>query len=132
MCMYTVEFGDGNSKIYSANTIVSNIHFQVYEEGYSQTMLNSILDIRYSSNGVKDDNVFVLDRKGRSRMRKTTAGDELQVALKYSEKIYKQWIPLKDLKESNPVKVAEFSKARGLDYKPAICWWAGYTLWSVI
>lgn len=78
-------------------------------------MLHYVLDIRYNINAVKDDDVFVMDRKSQSRMRKTTAGVKLQVALQYSEKIYKQWLPLKDLKESNIVKVAEFSKKRGLD-----------------
>jgi hypothetical protein len=39
-----------------------------------------------------------------------------------------QWIPLKDLKESNPVDVAEFAVARGISDEPAFDWWVPYTL----
>ena len=39
-----------------------------------------------------------------------------------------QWIPLKLLKESNPIEVAEFAKARGIDEEPAFSWWIPYTL----
>ena len=38
------------------------------------------------------------------------------------------WIPLKDLKESNPVEVAEFFKVKGIDDEPAFVWWVPYTL----
>ena len=37
-------------------------------------------------------------------------------------------MPLKDIKESHPVEVAEFAKARGLIDKPAFAWWVPYTL----
>ena len=39
-----------------------------------------------------------------------------------------RWISLKDLKESNPVDVAEFAVARGIDDEPAFKWWIPYTL----
>ena len=32
------------------------------------------------------------------------------------------------MKESNPVEVAEFAKARGIDDEPAFAWWVPYTL----
>ena len=37
-------------------------------------------------------------------------------------------MPLKDLKESHPVEVSEFAKARGIDDEPAFAWWVPYTL----
>ena len=39
-----------------------------------------------------------------------------------------QWVPLKTLKESNPVEVAEYAKAQGIDVEPAFSWWVPYTL----
>jgi len=39
-----------------------------------------------------------------------------------------QWVPLKLLKESNPVDVAEFAAARDIHHKPAFCWWVPWTL----
>ena len=38
------------------------------------------------------------------------------------------WIPLKDLKESHPVELAEYAKARHIDGEPAFAWWVPYTM----
>jgi hypothetical protein len=38
------------------------------------------------------------------------------------------WVPLKDLKASHPIEVAEFARARGIDEEPAFAWWVPYTL----
>jgi hypothetical protein len=35
---------------------------------------------------------------------------------------------LKELKESNPVQVAEYVTAKGLASEPAFSWWVPYTL----
>ena len=35
---------------------------------------------------------------------------------------------MKDLKESHPVEVAEYAKARGIHDEPAFAWWVPYTL----
>jgi len=37
-------------------------------------------------------------------------------------------VPLKELKESHPIEVAEYAEANNLMSKPAIVWWAPYTL----
>ena len=39
-----------------------------------------------------------------------------------------EWIPLSDMKNSNPVEVAEFAKSRQIDDEPAFKWWVPYTL----
>jgi hypothetical protein len=33
------------------------------------------------------------------------------------------WIPLKDLKESNPVEAAEYAVANKIAGEPAFAWW---------
>ena len=38
------------------------------------------------------------------------------------------WVPLKDIKESNPVEVAEYAKSSGIDDEAAFAWWVPYTL----
>ena len=37
-------------------------------------------------------------------------------------------MPLKDLKESNPVEAAEFAVARGIADEAAFAWWVPHTL----
>ena len=39
-----------------------------------------------------------------------------------------QWMKLKDLKESNPVELAEYAAANQLQHEPAFAWWVPHTL----
>ena len=55
----------------------------------------------------------------------TTKGWKLLVRFKDESE---QQIPLKVLKENNPIEVAEFAKSRGIDDEPAFQWWVPYTL----
>jgi hypothetical protein len=38
------------------------------------------------------------------------------------------WEPLAGLKESNPVKIAEYAVTRGINMQPAFAWWVPFTL----
>ena len=38
------------------------------------------------------------------------------------------WVPLKDLKESNPVKVAEYVVVNKILEEPAFAWWATWVI----
>ena len=38
------------------------------------------------------------------------------------------WVPLKDLKESNPIEVAEFAIAHRIEHEPAFAWWASHVM----
>jgi hypothetical protein len=35
----------------------------------------------------------------------------------------KNWVPLADLKDSNPVEIAEYAVANGINSEPAFHWW---------
>lgn len=132
--MYEVKFEDGTSQAYAANQIAENMWRSVNDEGYHQDTLESILDIRFQKNAVKDG--FVYDRNGQRRLRKTTRGVDLKVAIRMGEdsplgkatKVVEQWVPLKDMKASYPVEVAEYAVAHKLDKLPAFAWWVNYTL----
>ena len=123
--VYDVEFPDGAVKQYAANTIADNMYAQVDSEGYQHSLLDSIIDFGTDGNAIVRGNEFVVTRRGRRRLRKTTVGWKLLVAWKDGSE---QWIPLSIMKESNPVEVAEFAKSCGLLDEPAFKWWAPYTL----
>ena len=38
------------------------------------------------------------------------------------------WERLADIKESNPIEVAEYAVAQGIDHEPAFAWWVPHTL----
>ena len=60
-------------------------------------------------------------------MRKSTVEWKLLVTFNNGTE---EWIPLKIMKQSNPVEVAEFAVARGINEETAFAWWAPFTLRS--
>ena len=123
--VYNVEFPDGMIKEYSANVIAENMYAQVDSEGFQYNLLESIIDYATDDSAVATADKYVVTRRGARKLRKTTIGWKLLVLWRDGNQ---QWIPLKDLKESNPVEVAEFAKSRDIDNEPAFCWWTPYTL----
>lgn len=124
--IYEVEFPDGQVKDYCANIIAENMLTQVDSEGYSMTLMDGIAGHRKDdSKAVAKTDQYVITSGGQRRRRKTTSGWELLIRWKDESE---SWIKLKDMKESHPVDVAEYAKARGIDDEPAFAWWVPYTL----
>ena len=63
--------------------------------------------------------------KGKQHLKKTTRGWEFCVQWKDSTT---SWARLADLKESNPIEVAEYAMTQGIDHEPAFDWWVPHTL----
>jgi hypothetical protein len=124
--VYEVEFPDGQVKEYAANVIAENMLTQVDSEGYSITMMEGIVDYKKDeATAVPKSEKYLVTRRGQKRLRQTTTGWKLLVRWANGQE---SWIPLKDMKESHPVEVAEFAKARGIDDEPAFAWWTPYVL----
>ena len=123
--IYEVEFPDGQVKEYAANIIAENLLSQVDLDGFSKTIFDNIVDYQKSESATNKSDKYIYMKNGKRRLKQTTIGWELLVAWKDGSE---SWIPLKDLKESNPVEVAEFAKARAIDDEPAFAWWVPYTL----
>ena len=124
--VYDVEFPDGTIREYSANLIAENMLTQVDSDGYSLSLMEGIVDYRKDEAGaVSKDDGYVVTKRGKKQLRKTTSGWHLLVRWKDQSE---SWVPLKDMKESHPVDVAEFAKARGIHEEPAFAWWVPYTL----
>ena len=123
--LYEVEFPDGAIKEYAANVIAENILRQVDSSGKHHHLLEGILDVHCDKRAVSKENAFVVTKRGKRKLRETTIGWKFEVLWKDGTK---QWIPLKHLKESNPVEVAEFAVARGIADEPAFAWWVPFTL----
>jgi len=123
--VYNVEFPDGQVREYGANVIAENMLTQVDSDGYSLTLMESIIDYRKDETAVPMEDKYVYTKSGQRRLRHTTTGWKLLVKWKDDSE---SWIKLCDMKESHPVEVAEFAKARGIDREPAFAWWVPYTL----
>jgi len=114
--MYDVESPDGEVKEYAANVIAENMLGQVDSEGFTISLLDSILDYQKDGHAVAKKGQYATTKRGGRQLRKTTCGWKLLVRWKDGSK---SWIPLKDMKESHPVEIAKFVKARGIDREPA-------------
>ena len=71
------------------------------------------------------EDMYVTTKRGQRKLSKTTYGWELLVRWKDDTE---SWIPLKDMKESHPVEVAEFSEEQGISDKPTFKWRVPYTI----
>ena len=109
--VYDVEFNDGSIKQYAANIIAENMFSQVDADGYHVMLMDEIIDHRSNGHAITKDNKYINTKRGR-KLRKSTVGWELQVLWKDGST---SWITLKGLKELNPVEVAEYAVARGIN-----------------
>ena len=114
---YEVEFSDGSLDVLSANAIAEAMYSQVDENGHYHALIKEITDHRKDGSAVSADDGMVA---GTQQRRWTTKGWSLLVEWKDGGS---SWIPLKDLKESNPIEVAEYAIANKLVHEPAFAWW---------
>ncbi len=122
--VYNVTFPDGRTDAYAANIIAKNIYSKVDLEGHRYRLLDEII------NHHKDESATPLGDKwikqgGNQTLRKNTIGWKLQVRWKDGST---SWEPLRNLKQSNPIEVAEYAKANKIDEEVAFAWWVPFTL----
>ena len=103
---YKVEFPDGTSAAFPANVIAKNIYANIDAKGRTYAILQEISDHRTNRHAVKKDNGFFITPTGTRWHQVTTKGWDLLVTWEDGSTT---WVPLKDLRESNPVEVAEYA-----------------------
>jgi hypothetical protein len=117
---YEVECADGTVQAVTANVIAEAIYSQVDDYGRSYTLLQEITDHHFKDDVVKKEDGWVTNRLGVRKRKVTTKGVEFTVEWRDGST---SRIALKDLKESNPVEVAEYAVANKIDDEPAYAWW---------
>ena len=127
--VYDVRFPDGTVKEYAANVIAGNVLSQSDSDGHFSSELSQIVDHKRDGTAVPKSQKYFVTKKGKWRgqkkRRQTTQGWQMLVEWRDGTRA---WLPLKDMKESHPVDVAEYAKARGIDDEAAFEWWVPYTL----
>ena len=121
---YEVEFPDGHVAEYAANVIAENMWSQCDLEGRQHLLMEAIVDYKTDGHAVAYADRYVTHR-GRKHLKKTTKGWHL--CIKWRDGTT-SWERLSEVKESNPVEVAEFAVAQGIDHEPAFAWWVPHTL----
>lgn len=117
---YVIKYDDGTSDQMFGNIIAANLYAEMDETGITHTMLRDIVDHRRTNDAIsKDDGYFVL-KYGAKVPKQTTKGWDICVEWRNGET---SWIPLKDIKVTNPVEVAEYAIANKIQDEPAFAWW---------
>ena len=113
--MYEVEYLDSSTEVLAANSIAENIMAQVDDEGHRQLLLDEIIDHRHDETAISPSEAIITSPNGVPRRKQTTKGWQLYVSWKDGSG---NWIALKDLKESYPVELAEYSIQAKIDHEP--------------
>lgn len=122
--VYEVEFDDGHIEAFAANAIAEAIYAQVDDEGNIYDILDEITDHKKTADAVSNDDSFVIVN-GKKHPRKTTKGWKLCVRWKDGSS---SWVRLADLKESNPIQLAEYAIAIKLVSEAAFSWWVPHVI----
>ena len=123
--MYKVKYQDVTKASLAANYITEIMFAQVDQEGNRHVLLEKIIDYRFNGRKVKQQDAFIITKSGTKRRHETTIGWQLLVQWTDSST---NWVALKDLKESYPVQLAEYSVAAQISMEPAFAWWVPHTL----
>ena len=99
---------DGVSERYSANIIAENIYSQCDTEGHTFLVLQAITDHKSDLSAIPIEDGYSVSHNGNRTAKKTTRGWHLLCEWKDGTS---DWVPLKDLKDSNPIELAEYAVA---------------------
>ena len=119
--VYEVEFEDGAQAEFAANVIAENMWSQCDSEGQQFVLLDEVVDHRRRTSGPPN----VEEREKKRRSPKLTRGWQLCMRWKDGSTT---WEPITRLKESNPVELAEYAVAKGLQEEPEFSWWVPHTV----
>ena len=118
--VYNIESPDGTISEYTVNVIAENLWNQIDDDGNNYNQLYEIIGHRKTKDAIPIEDGYYETKTGAKRRVITTKGWDLQVKWESGEVSY---IALKDIKESNPIEIAEYAKVSKIDREPAFAWW---------
>jgi hypothetical protein len=111
---YTVQLMDGSEQEFAANQIAENLYSQVNEYGQQELLFREIAN-----------HWNVSDFKDGPEIPKATKGVDIQV---WFQDETLTWLPMNEVRQSNPIELAEYAVQQGIANDPAFAWWVPHTL----
>ena len=118
--LYKVEYPDGMTEQLLDNIIAENMMSQVDSEGNHYQVMTEVTDKNKDDSAISKVDGFIKSISGNLHQKRTTRGWKLLVELK---DISVDWVPLKDLKQYNPVELSEYVVENEISDAPAFNWW---------
>ena len=116
--IYDVTFPDGTVKEYAASLIAEHMVNQVDKDSFEYNLLECILDHKKTRDALSSGDERLVNDKGNHIH--TTDGWFFQPLWNDGNK---EWVPLQEVKDSNPIELAEYVRAKRLHEEPAFQWW---------
>ena len=101
-----VEYPDGIMEQLAANIIAENMISQVDSEGHHYQVLTEVTDNKKDDSPINKVDGFINSSSGNLHWKRTTPGWKLLVEWKDGSV---DWVPLKELNQSNPVHLSEYA-----------------------
>ena len=98
---------------------------QADSDGIHHHLLEVILYHSKDKREIEKRDKYFVSKRGRRSVLKTTVGWKFNVKCRDGTTT---WVSLKDIKESNPIEVAEYVTSRNIQDEPVFFWWVPYTL----
>jgi len=116
---YEVKFLDGEHQHITYNVLAEHLLSGVDSEGKQFQIFKEIVDHHKDHRTVEIVDQYY-KQNGRRYKKKTTTGWDMEV--EWHDGLT-SWLPLKRLKETNPIQVADYAKANRIEMDPAFDWW---------
>ena len=123
--LYEVGYSAGTMEQLAANIIAENIPSQVDAEGHHYQVLTEVTDQKRDEIAISNVDGFINSSSGNLHRKRRTCGWKLLVDWKEGSV---DWVPLKELKQYNPVYMVEYSVSNEIRDEPAFNWWVKETL----
>ncbi len=89
-------------------------------EGQRHMIFKEIVDHQVGDTAIKKVEGITIGFNGNVHSKKTTRGWDICVEWRDG---LTSWLPLKDIKDANPLELAQYAIANGITEKPAFKWW---------
>lgn len=122
---YEVELEDGETDRILANQIAANLYSQLDDEGREIMNFKGIIDHKKDGSALTKEEGFIALRNGQKKCKKTTRGWKILVEWRDETS---DWLDLKDVKDANPIELAEYAINNDLQDEPAFAWWVPYVI----
>jgi len=104
-----------------ANLVAENMLAQSDPECQRHVIFKEIVGHQVGDNVIKKKEGFTIGFNGNVQSKKTTRGWDL-ICVEWRDSLT-SWLPLKDVKDANPLELAQYAIANGIAEEPAFKWW---------
>ena len=121
--IFNLEYLDGRIEAFTTNKIAESLYSNVDDKGFTTGLLDEIVDHEKSDEAVKKEDGYVNNNNKTPVV--TTKGWRIKV--KWCDGSF-DWLPLQQVKNSNPVELADYAYRHGINDEPAFNWWTKHVI----